>query len=117
MGDIKLGDEVRVFDVNGRRMGQPEGGWPGTVVRVGRKLADIKYGGRVDTFRIDDRQANDKYGHQSFQTLKEAALDARRDAALKTLRDRRVSLGHGNTFTVEQIEKLADLVRTFEKEA
>ena len=39
MADIKVGDEVLVFDVNGRRMGQPEGGWPGEVTKVGRRLA------------------------------------------------------------------------------
>lgn len=117
MGDIKLGDEVRVFDVNGSRMGQPEDGWPGKVVRVGRKLVDITYGGRVQTFTIADRLSSDRYNHQYFQTPEEAALDARRDEALKTLRDRRVSLGHGKTFTVEQIEQLAALVRSFDKEA
>jgi hypothetical protein len=41
---IEAGDEVRVFDVNGRRARQPDGGWKGTVTKIGRTLIHIDYG-------------------------------------------------------------------------
>lgn len=117
MGDIKLGDEVRVFDVNGRRNGQPEGGWPGEVVRVGRTLVDIQYRSRIDSFRIDSGRVNDKYGHQWFKTLEQAAAAERLNGAHQILREHKVSLERGNTFTADQVERLAALVRSFDKEA
>lgn len=94
--DIKPGDEVRVFD--GTRA-QPPGGWPGTVTRIGRTLLDIQYCGRVQAFRRDTQVSNEKqYGYGTkFLTLDEVAEDE-------------------HTFSTEQIEKLADLVRSFTKE-
>lgn len=39
---------------------------PGTVARVGRKLADITYNGRTETFRMIDRRRHDGYGEQQY---------------------------------------------------
>jgi hypothetical protein len=111
MAEIKVGDEVRIFDVNGRRMGQPEDGWPGNVVKVGRKLADIEYGGRTRTFRIDEGRSNDNYGHQFFKTLEQVSLDERFDRATDSLERCGIELIRGHRLTLEQIEALADFAR------
>ena len=42
---VSAGDAVKVFDVNGHRNGQPEDGWDGTVLKVGRVLVHIDYPG------------------------------------------------------------------------
>jgi sulfite reductase beta subunit-like hemoprotein len=114
MADIKAGDEVRVFDVNGKRMGQPEGGWPGTVEKVGRKLVDIRYRGRVQSFRLDTRRSNDGYAHQSFKTPEQAAVDGRHARAADFLQECRISMPY-TAYSAEQLEALADLVRSFGK--
>lgn len=113
MPDIKVGDEVRVFDVNGSRMGQPQGGWHGSVVKVGRKLVDIKYGGRIQKFRIDDRRSNDSYGHQSFKTPAEVTEDERREHAVEALNAQHIQVTPQCRLTVDQLEALADVVRKF----
>ena len=116
MVDLKVGDEVRVFDINGRRMGQPDGGWQGTVTKVGRTLVYVDYGHRNGQFRIDTGRANDSYGHRYFKTLEQAASDARLSHALARLKGGPVRLESGHRLTVEQIERLADLVASFTKE-
>jgi len=90
MTDAKLavGDEVRVFDVNGHRHGQPADGYAGRVVRVGTKLVRIAYGrGHSKVFRLDTRCTNDAYGHQSYQTVAEAEARMRYAAALAVIRE------------------------------
>ena len=118
MEKIKVGDKVRVFDVNGRRMGQPDGGWEGEVVRVGSKLAGITYGGYAPKmFRLDTGSANDSYGHQSFLTIEQAEGKARKDAAVQILWEHKVILDFGHKLTTEQIEALAEVARTFTDDA
>lgn len=102
-----VGDEVRVFDVNGRRKGQPEGGWPGTVIKVGRQLVTIQFDTKTQQFRIDTRAANDGYEHQSFKTPDEARLNQRRDVALRVLRARGVRLASDHDLTTVEVEALA----------
>jgi hypothetical protein len=87
MVDIKLnpGDDVRVFDQNGSRIGQPDGGWPGKVVKVGRTLVTIAYGYGQGQFRLDTRKLNDNYGHRSFMTPEEVAQTRRQTVAWETL--------------------------------
>ena len=92
------GQEVRVFDVNGTRMGQPAGGWPGTVTRVGRKLFEATYEGhasgrRPQRFRLEGGHSDDAYGHQFVRTLEQVALTGRHDTAIKIL------LAHGLQFS------------------
>lgn len=111
--DFKVGDEVRVFDVNGPRRGQPVAGYPGTVTKAGRKLFTVTYGGCSQVFRLDTGQSNDAYGHQSVKTLEQAELDARRGRAVGTLREHEITIGVRNSLTVEHLEALADLVRQF----
>lgn len=110
---VKQGDEVRIFDQNGARIGQPEGGWPGTVVKIGRSLVTIEYRGKQDPFRLDTRVINDRYGHRWFKTLEQAAEDERLRVALATLKAHSIRLDSGHGLTVEQIEALAEVARTF----
>lgn len=115
MTTLQVGDEVRVFDVNGSRRGQPEGGYVGHIVKVGRTLAHIEYKGWTETFRLDNGRRNDNYGHQWFKTLEQAALDERRSVAEAVLRNVGVELSHRRSFTLEQIEALAEVAKTFGK--
>ena len=109
---LTVGQEVRVFDVNGSRMGQPPGGWPGTITGIGRTLVHVDYGRRgPQAFRIDGCRANDQYGHQSFLTLREVAQEARRTAAVWTLGAHGVRLDPGHDLTLEQIEAMSTILR------
>lgn len=111
--ELKVGQEVRVFDQNGRRMGQPDGGWPGVVTKVGRKLVAIEYSNRSAQFRLDTQVINDGYGHRYFETPEQVIRHQRLGRALKALHDHQIMLGRGHRLTVEQIEALAEVARTF----
>ena len=113
MTTLKAGDEVRVFDVNGKRVGQPDGGWPGTIVKVGRTLVHVAYRSRTETFRIDGGASNDGYEHQHFLTMTEAAVRNRHGAARAILRTHKIALEYGHGLTLDQIEALAEVARTF----
>lgn len=109
----EVGQEVRVFDVNGRHHGQPEGGWKGEIVRVGRKLVSVDFPGYGSkAFRIDDQRANDNYRHQWFRTLEEVALIERKDKAREVLKSVGLELSLKNGLTVEQLEALAEVIGT-----
>jgi hypothetical protein len=113
--NVKVGDEVRVFDVNGRRNGQPGSGWPGKVVKVGRKYFTVAYGssGRTTNFLLETGRVNDAYGHRSVKTLDQVAHDQRRAQAEADLTACGVELRFGHKLTLEQIEALAEVARTF----
>lgn len=115
MTPIQVGDEVRVY-FNARR---GSGGERGEVVKVGRKLAMIRAGGRDHEFRLDTQRSNGpQYGHgTSFRTMEQVALSERRSGAEGILRDAGVELSHRKDFTLEQIEALAEVARTFGKDA
>lgn len=114
---VKVGDEVRVFDINARRRGQPHGGWVGTVVKVGRILAHVEYQGRTQTFELSTGYRNDNYRHQHFETLEQVDVNARCKTAVDVLRERGVELSNRRSFTLEQIEALAEVVKTWTEEA
>lgn len=103
------GDPVVVFDINGRRMGQPDGGWPSTVTKVGRKIVTVQSDSGLQTweFRIGTRLANDDFHHQWFKTLDQIELDQRRHAAVTALAARRVRIESGSDLTLIEIEALA----------
>lgn len=115
---LKVGDEVRVFDVNGKRIGQPEDGWIGTVTKVGRTLVYIEYAGRTDKFEMATGTGPDAYRHRSFLTAQHAADTARRRAAEDSLREFGITVAYPKRdhFTTDQLEALADLVRSFTQE-
>ena len=121
MTGIKAGDEVRVYDVNSApaRRGQHDPGEPGKVVKVGRTLVHIEYFHRTETFRIEDGRRNDNYGHQWFLTLEQAEVKDRRRAAEDALRSvglQFTSSGRRDSLTLEQIEALAEVARSFSPE-
>lgn len=113
--EIKVGDEVRVFDVNGRRMGMPEGGWPGTVLKVGRSLVTIQAPRCGGVFRLDTRRSNDSWAHGSFMTVEEAAESVRYEKASETLRELGIQIiaKCEGDFTAADLEALVKLVRSF----
>ncbi len=118
MLEVKVGDEVRVFDVNGRRAGQPEGGWPGVVASVGRKYFTVDYdgqhGGRVHEFSlIDGLRANDVYGHRHVRTAEQVEAARRRRVALALLVAHWVDIQRADRLTLEQLEALAEVAKTF----
>jgi hypothetical protein len=110
---LTVGQEVRVFDVNARRRGQPHDGWAGTITRVGRTLVYIDYPGSREpkAFRIDGGAANDQYGHQSFLTLDEAAKQARMAAAVDVLHQHGLRPDFGHALPLEQVEAIAAILR------
>lgn len=113
MGDKKFfeGQEVFVFDINGRRSGQPEGGWPATIVKVGRTLVEISWfitgrTSRTEKFRMDRQVVNDGYGHRSFQTLEQRDLRERQNNAQKILRKHRITLEYDHSLTPDTLEAI-----------
>jgi hypothetical protein len=107
---LDVGEEVRVFDVNGKRHGMPEGGWPGEVVKVGRVLATIRCRNGEQTFRLDTGQANDRYGHQWFLTVDQATEKTRRHRAESILREYGVETSRASLST-GQLEAIAEIVK------
>lgn len=115
---VKVGDPVKVFDVNGSRRGQPLGGYDGEVKKVGRTLVTIHWGYSTEVFRLDTGRSNDAYGHQQFKTLARVALDARRTKALSAIKEfglEPARLGANKT-PLHQLETLAEVIAGFATE-
>lgn len=72
--DLFEGQEVRVYDKNGTRAGQPLGGWAGTITKVKRDYVTVWYdrSQRLSEFRIDSQYTKD--GFRYFRTLEEVEL-------------------------------------------
>lgn len=81
-----VGQEVRVFDVNGRRPGEPSGGWLGEVVKVGRALFHVRYRNQVEAFRLETGRRNDIYSHRYVKSLDQVNRSIRAEYARETLR-------------------------------
>lgn len=129
MSDIKVGDEVRILKHSTRYSSFPEDGYTGTVTKVARKYATAAYvrqrtaypAGPVEetvefdmqTGRVRDNSAN--YGIY-VQTAEQYEHDQRRSAAMAVLTAHHIELklGHARSFTLEQIEALAEVVKTWE---
>lgn len=112
------GDEIRVFDVNGKRMGQPQGGWPAQIVKVGRTLVTVKLNGqnRTDKYRMSDQRINDSYGHCYFKTVGQAELDLRRQKAISVLRDYGISLSARSNVTLSGLESIVELLELLDSQ-
>lgn len=104
---LRVGDKVKVFDINGHRHGQPESGWDGEVVKVGTKLVTIDYHHSRQVFRIAGGLANDNYGHQVFKTLP----DARRHVALQAITSRGFQIASRARHDIDYLEAVADALR------
>jgi hypothetical protein len=100
---IVLGQQVLVFDVNGRASGQP-----GEVTRVGRTLFTVRGGGIGELdFRLDNRSGNGPYGSQRWvRTLGEAEQERRWESARDTLRAAGVDLAMHCRLTAADLERL-----------
>jgi hypothetical protein len=111
--DLKVGDRVQVFDVNGSRLGQPKGGYDGTVVKMGRKLVTVKYDHGESVFRLETGQANDAYGHQHLRTVEQAAEDLRKTEAMQQLREvgLDVQRDRRRDFSVDTLKKIVEIVK------
>jgi hypothetical protein len=82
MGKFKVGDKVRVTDVNvkGSRLTR--------VVSVGRKYVYLACDyGKTQPYDKETGQASDSYGHRRIYTLDEWDLHERVGAASKALRE------------------------------
>lgn len=106
LSDLKVGEPVRVFDINGSRMGQPSGGWEGTVTKVGRKLITVHYGRRSKVFRLDTGVANDDYGHVHVETVEQATEGRRRSALVQRLREGGLEIRFGHSVSTETLAAL-----------
>ena len=130
--DIKVGAEVRVFS-NSSYHPNPEGGYRATVVKVARKYATAtfpmtrKWVGREESYEqtveFDMTTGIERDGHSSFgyrvRTLAQLEQDARRAAAMEVLTANHVKLEEFRVrrFTLEQVEALAEVVKTFDADA
>lgn len=119
MKAVKAGDEVRIYDANGKRLHQPDGGWPGEVVKAGRTLAHITsshpyFQGKPLAFRLDDGRRNDRYGHQRFLTMDEVEERERRRAALAIIEQRGLQEKTRHGVSLEVLEAVATALTAYE---
>lgn len=127
--DIKVGGEVRVLTHNRYRK-FPEGGYQGTVIKVGRKYATAEYEvtamfmGREETFRrtiefdmADGEERGSSYRSGDYaRTPRQLERDERRNKALLLLKDKGVELNfrRENSLALDQIESLAEVVKSWD---
>ena len=118
MSTLKRGDEVRVFETYQGEMRSPADGWPGTVIKVGRKLVTISRPGMMDAvFRIDTGRLNGTGTHDTgvliyfltpgeIQARIEAAIGKLAAAGIESHRTGATSLA----VSLDDAEKLASLL-------
>lgn len=103
MATYKLGQKVKVFDVNGY-------GWDGEVTKIGRKYVTVTYAQsrKGAQFRIEDgRGAEANWGWQTHIMTLEAAAEARRlSEAIEALREKGLEIRRGASFTSAQLEMI-----------
>lgn len=131
MASLQKGDEVRVFSRSRYQQRAPEGGWIGSVTRVGRKYATAEYetqDGQGDGVRTSRRtiefdlasgnERGDRTQNGKCVRTPEQVEDGKRRAdALDALKawDIEFRLGRHHDVTTEQLEQLAAVVRTWDK--
>lgn len=106
--------EVRVFaSPDARYSSQPEGGWAGTVTKVGPTYVYVRHlpNGNPQAYDLKTGHCRDR--DLFIKTLEEAALDDRHAVANQTLHDHGVRLHWNHQLTLEQLEALAEVARTF----
>lgn len=119
--DIKVGQEVRVLPLGVTftpSQGAPPGGWPGRIVKITPRQVHITYGDRPLTDVFDRASQRIRYGGgaRKFRTLPQMALDERRAAAMKVLREAGIRLERPPRFTTGQVEALAGVARAFRED-
>lgn len=119
MTTYRRGDKVKVFDRNGRRAGQPDGGWDGEIVKVGSKYVHIAYPGKANpqAFHPDTRQASDTNSFRSFLPADEAKDQAeanrRRADAERVLGSYGLRVMAGAGTPLEVVEAVAETLLQF----
>lgn len=90
--------------------------YAGEIVKVARKEVDIRYVGRVVRFWHDSQTALGTETGQAiyFRIPDDADRQDRMTAARQVLASHGVELNSGNTFTVEQVETLVEVVKTWQ---
>lgn len=129
---VNPGDEVRVIE--GRRRYGRSNIWTGRITSVARKYATAEY--EVDTTYLNGKPKREKrtiefdmatgyerytYGTYGSRVRTPAQLDRaeRHAAAVALLKAHHLEFapGHANSFTLEQVEALAEVVKTWDQEA
>ena len=126
MDTIKVGDQVRIIGSNLYRK-SPEAGHRATVIKVGRKYATATYtrmrtahpaGEVTETIEFDITTGREKGSTSNYgarvETPEQVELRARQSAAEDVLSTRKIRLDFGHGLTLEQIEALAEVVKTWE---
>jgi hypothetical protein len=120
MADIKVGDEVRVFPLFADEA--PSEGWIAYVSAVRDGEYDARPVAWLDdrpsrlTFAADDR-STDSGGQYLAVTPGWAEKRSRLNVARRVLADNCIVLESGHCLSVEQIESLAEVVKTWDQEA
>ena len=109
-GQIRVGDQVRVFDQNGVRVGQPAGGWIGVVQAVGRKYATISYNFRVSKFELADHYINNALRNRWYATPEEFDLHSRRLRAITTLHEAGITVERNCTLPLDDLETITAMI-------
>ena len=131
MTSFKPGDEVRVLRSRSHRRGPvpPEGGYRGTVTSVGRKYASAVFEeilthpdsagerrrDREISFDMETGIVRADTDGWYVRTPEQLDRDERRKATLFLLGEHgiEIKLGYANSLTLEQIEALAEVARSF----
>lgn len=114
MLNVKIGDEVIVHET-----GRGGRSWSATVTEVRRKLFTIKCDAswlngdyRLDTGKLNGGSTVG-YGPTYVLTVEEEDRRQRQVDALAMLSKHRINLDYGHKLTLEQVEALAEVARSF----
>jgi hypothetical protein len=124
MAEFKAGDPVIIFKHRTRYDTFPADGYEAAVIKVGRKYATAAYvrqraaypaGPVTETIEFDMETGRERGGTSNYgryvRTPEQVELDRRLSAAMSVLTNLRIRLER--KFTLEQIEALAQVARTF----
>lgn len=121
---VSVCDPVKVFAVGGHRYGQPEGGWDGVVLKVGRVLVHIEYPGWPEdrlpqSFYKDTRQESSPSDARwsdpdSARWFEPAELAPRRQEAIGLLRKYGLDAGLRRQLPTEVLEQLAAVLTNYD---
>jgi hypothetical protein len=110
MSDYKVGDEVQIHASRREERG--------VIEKVGRTLVHIRWGRRLETFRLSDQRWT---GHQTgtgtyFTTpaQEQAKREDREREAYAALSRHGVALAFTRKYTLAQVEALAEVVKGWE---
>ena len=129
MSKIQVGQEVRILPQR-RHSRVPDGGYVGTVTKIGRRYATAAYAVTTVEFGEERRyertvefdmdtgieRGGSRWDGDRVLTPEQIEAEARQKAAEAVLTAHRIDLRPGHGLTGEQVEALAELVKTFGQE-